>query len=175
MAGDLIEMRLTGFDGVYEMLRSLPAEVVSKRGGVVKTALRKGARVFLLEEKKNLQAVTSSQTKNGVLESTGLLAKNLIITRGKPPTSGNGERYLVRVKRVAYDGKKLGKKEKKGKRVTTLKTAQLLEYGSGHQPAEPWIRPAFKAKAAEAIRVVEADTVRGIERAVKKLIRQGRR
>jgi len=60
-----------------------------------------------------------------------------------------------------------------GKAVTTLKTAQLLEYGSSKQPAEPWIRPAFQSKAAEAIRTVETELVAAIDRIATKLMKQG--
>jgi hypothetical protein len=52
-----VEIQLTGLDGVLATLQSLPAEVVSKRGGPVKAALRKGALVILKAEKANLQAV----------------------------------------------------------------------------------------------------------------------
>ena len=157
----LVEMKLTGLDGVLDTLKSLPVEVVSKRGGPVRAALRKGAVVIQKQELANLQAVLSNQTDPGERESTGLLQKNVVVTRGKPPSSGNGERYLVRVKRRTYP--------RAGKPVTTLKTAQLLEYGSSKQPAEPWIRPAFAAKAAQAIRTVETELVKSIDRIVKRL------
>lgn len=167
------EMKLTGLDGVLDTLKSLPPEVVSKRGGPVKSALRKGALVILKQEKANLQAVTSNATESGKRESTGFLLQNLIASRGKAPSSGKGERYLVRVRRKSYKRRAemaaVGKKAKKAVSVTTLKTAQLLEYGSSHQPAEPWIRPAFHAKAGEAISTVETELVKAIDRVVKKL------
>lgn len=163
----IVEMKLTGLNGVLETLKALPAAVVSKRGGPVKSALRKGALVILKQEKANLQAVTANTNDEGKRYSTGLLLKNLIASRGKAPTGGNGERYLVRVRRKTYP-------QKSGKPVTTLKTAQLLEYGSSQQPAEPWIRPAFNAKAAEAITTVERELVAGIDRIVKKLAAQNK-
>lgn len=164
---DGLELRLTGLDGVLEQLRQLPAEVVSKRGGVVKSALRKGAVVLFKQAKANLQVATANQADAEQRTSTGLLIKNLVVTRGKPPTSGNGERYLVRVRRKSYA-------REGGEVVTTLKTAQLLEYGSSQQPAEPWLRPALNSKAREAISTVEAEMIKGIERALKRLQRSGR-
>ena len=161
-----VEIQLSGLTGVYETLRSLPPEVVSKRGGPVKAALRKGAIVILKQEKANLQTVTANQTGEE-RESTGLLLANLIASRGKAPTEGNGERYLVRVRRKSYA-------RKSGKAVTTLQTANLLEYGSSKQPAEPWIRPAFAAKAREAITTIETELVKGIDRIVKKLAQQNK-
>jgi len=164
MSYGLIQLR--GVDGVLKTLQSLPAEVVSKSGGPVKSALRKGARVLLQEEALNLARATDSLASiEG--ESSGLLQSSLIISRGKAPTSGKGERMLVRVKRKTYPGRK-------GKTVTTLQSANLLEYGSEKQPAEPWIRPAFAAKAESAIRTVEAELIRGVDRIVERLARQNR-
>mgnify|MGYP000414463326 FL=1 len=157
-----VEVKVSGLDGVLDTLKSLPAEVVSKRGGPVRAALRKGAVVIQKQEKANLQAVTVNADDPDKAASTGLLLKNVVVTRGKAPSSGKGERYLVRVKRRVYA--RIGSKP-----VTTLKTAQLLEYGSSQQPAEPWIRPAFQAKAEEAIKTVESELLRSIDRIVKKL------
>jgi len=156
----MVEMKLTGMDGVLNLLQSLPPELVSKRGGPVKSALRKAALVIQKQAKANLQAATHNATEEQSY-STGLLLQNLIVSRGKAPSSGKGERYLVRVRRKGY--------VRKGKPVSTLKTAQLLEYGSSQQPAEPWIRPAFNAKATEAIRTAETELLKNLDRIVKKL------
>lgn len=153
--------QLTGLDGVLETLKSLPAEVVSKRGGPVKSALRKGAVVIYKQADANLAAATAMQAETGVNYSTGLLRKNLVVTRGKAPNSGKGERYLVRVRRKSY--------QREGQSVNTVQTASLLEYGSSQQPAEPFIRPAFASKAEEAIKTAETELVAGIARIVKKL------
>jgi HK97 gp10 family phage protein len=162
-----VEMQLSGLDGVLDTLRSLPPEVVSKRGGPVRAALRKGAVVIHKQELANLQAVTANMTEAGLRASTGFLAKNVVVTRGRAPTSGKGERYLVRVRRKSYP-------DRKGKGVTTLATAQLLEYGSSHQPAEPWIRPAFQSRAGEAIQTTQRELLAGIDRIVKKLAAKNR-
>jgi HK97 gp10 family phage protein len=166
------EMRLTGVDNVLNLLRQLPAEVVSKRGGPVKSALRKAALVIQRQAAANLQAATA-----GSAESTGLLLKNLIVSRGKAPSTGKGERYLVRVRRKSYnraaERSAEGRKAKKAVAVTTVKTGQLLEYGSSHQRAEPWLRPAFQAKAAEAINTATSELVAGLDRIVKRLSKGG--
>jgi HK97 gp10 family phage protein len=156
------ELKITGLDGVLEMLLKMPPEIVSKRGGPVKTALRKGASVIAKQARANLRAVTNNQTASGEKESTGLLAKSIVVTRGKAPTTGNGERYLVRVKGKTY--------ARKGKVVTTKKTAQLLEYGSSKQPAEPWLRPAFASKATEAINTVVRELPKEIDKAAQKYL-----
>jgi hypothetical protein len=133
----------------------------------VRAALRKGAVVLFKQARANLQASIASKADQDTRVSTGLLIKNLVITRGKAPSNGNGERVLVRVRRKSYP-------REGGEVVTTLKSAQLLEYGSSQQPAEPWLRPAFNARAREAIATVEAETIKGINRAVKKMQKGGR-
>lgn len=163
-----VEMKLSGLDGVLDTLRQLPPEMVSKNGGPVRSALRKGALVIHAQEKVNLQAVVANATSSGKRESTGLLLQNLIVSRGKAPSSGKGERFLVRFRRKSYPVKG------RGKAATTYKTAQLLEYGSSHQPAEPFIRPAFEAKAREAITTVELEMAKGVARVIKKLARQNK-
>jgi HK97 gp10 family phage protein len=156
-----VELKLSGVEGVLDLLKSLPPEVVSRRGGPVKSALRKGAVVIRKEAALNLARAVEALDPEDEGRSTGLLLKNLVVTRGKAPTGGNGERYLVRVRRKSY--------KRKGAPVTTLKSAQLLEYGSSQQPAEPWLRPAFQTKAREAISTIETELVKGIDRVVKKL------
>jgi HK97 gp10 family phage protein len=161
-----VDVDIKGLDGVLDTLRSLPPELVSRRGGPVLAALRKGAKVIDAQRRANLQAVTANATDAETRESTGFLLKNLAVTRGKVPIDGKGERVLLRVRRKAYPGRQ---------GATTLAAAQLLEYGSSHQPAEPWIRPAFQSRAREAIETTERELLAGIDRVVKKLARQNRR
>lgn len=51
-----VEMKISGVDGVLNTLRSLPSEIVSKRGGPVKLALAKGARFLRDKEKAALRS-----------------------------------------------------------------------------------------------------------------------
>jgi hypothetical protein len=96
-------------------------------------------------------------------KATGILLKSIIASRGKKPMNVRGERYVVRIKRRMYDAKP-GQKE----RVSTLKTAQIFEYGSERQPARQFIRAAFREKAEEAINVVRDDLLKRIDRLVRK-------
>lgn len=147
--------KLSGLDGVLELLQSLPAEVVSKGGGPVRIALRKGAMVIKNEAATNLTNATAGDT------STGLLLANLVVSRGKKLGGTRGERYIVRVRRKSYN--------RDGVSVSTQQTARFLEYGTSDQPAEPWLRPAFASKAKQAILTTEAELIKSIDRVVKKL------
>lgn len=156
-----VEMDLQGVEGILTTLESLPAEVVSKRGGPVKLALAKGARLLRDHQKTALRTVIS-----GSDDSTGLLEQSIIASRGKAPRGGKGERYLVRIKRKTYP-------DRKGKPTTTLKTAHLLEYGApgNNQPATPFIRPTVQRHGAGVINVVTSDLVRRVDLVVRKLAR----
>lgn len=160
-------VNVTGLDGVLDMLKQLPSEVVSKRGGPVKLALKKGATVIYKQADINLMLATQGMVTDEKQYSTGLLRKNLIVSRGKEPIGSKGERYLVRVRRKSYP-------DRKGEVTTTLKTAQILEYGSSQQKPDPWIRPAFEAKAEDAIKTVSDDLLQRIDKIVKKLSRQAK-
>ena len=158
-----VDVEITGLDGVLDMLKALPPEVVSRRGGPVKSALRKGAIVIQKAAKANLQARMGHQVDDEERAATGLLLANVIVSRGKAPASGKGERYVVRVKSRRYPGRQ-GKAE-----TTTTKNAQRMEYGTSRQTAEPWIRPAVQAKGQEAIGAIERELLAGVDRVVKKL------
>jgi HK97 gp10 family phage protein len=162
MAGERVELKLTGLDGVLDLLKSLPPEVVSKRGGPVKSALRKGAQVIRKAELRHLERSLA----NAPQYSTGHLEKQLVVKRGKQPTGTNGERYIVTVRRKAYPGRSASGA------ATALKTAQLLEYGSEKQRPEPWIRPAFAESARAAISTVETELLKALDRVVKKLAKK---
>lgn len=152
-----IEMKLSGMDGVLATLRALPAEVASKNGGPVKGALAKGARFFRDAERANLQQVLEPGD-----ESTGLLAENIVASRGKAPTSSKGERYLVRVRRKTYSGRE-------GEVVTTHKAANLKEYGSSKQPAKSFIRRTVHEQGEATIKVITTDLAKRLARLVNKL------
>ena len=157
-----VEFKMTGVDHVLSMLKQLPPAVVGKGGGPVLAALRKGARVLLAQERINLAKSTAGS------ETTGLLMKSLAVSRGKAPSGSKGERVVVRVRRKTYPG--TGKKSGK-KAVTTLTSANLLEYGSSKQQAEPWIRPAFATRREEAARAIETTLVKRVTALAKKFLR----
>lgn len=163
-----VEIQLEGLNGVLDTLRSLPPEVVSKNGGPVRAAVRKGAVVIHKQAMANLKAALSNEPRY----STGLLLKNLVVSRSKPPNGVKGERYLVRVRKKVYPGK--SGRSKGSNAVTTSQAARLLEYGSSQQPAEPWLRPAAQSRAIEAMQTIETELLRGVDRIVKRLAAQNK-
>lgn len=167
-------MKLTGLDGVLKTLKSLPPELVSKRGGPIRTALRRGAIVIRNEAKLRVPV------------DSGELRDSLTVTRGKPPLDGKGERYLVRAGGISmrqYVKNKFNIRKGRATQVSAKSYevedmpavyGRFLEYGTSKMPARPWMRPAFASKASEAIRTIEREMVAGIDRIVKKLARQNK-
>lgn len=168
------ELDVKGLSGLLKTLQELPTEVVSKRGGPVKLALKKAAYVIRDEESKRFQALVNEKGTN---ETTGLLNKSIIVKRGRPQVGENGEKYIVTFKRYVYAKSVISQLKKLGKSgggdtVTTRKTAQLFEWGSSHQPPRKFILPAFHAKAGEALDVFQSELKRRLDVIVTKLAKQ---
>jgi HK97 gp10 family phage protein len=156
---------LHGLDDVLRKLKALPPELVSRRGGPVGAALRKGANVIRKQWQDNIQRIIDEPNDGGVpTESTGLLKKNVVVRRdSKPWSHGANERYLVRVSNKKYSGRK-------GRETpSTAQVARLLEYGSEKMTAKPWAKPGFMAARQQALETVVAELNKGIDRAIKKI------
>lgn len=161
--------RVEGLKGVLDTLKQLPPELVSKGGGPVRSALRKAALVIQKQALANLQSIIDQPNADGLpAESTGLLAKNVVVQRIKPPSGKRGERYMIRVRKKKYDG------NAEWKPRTTAQIGALLEYGTERRGAMPWMMPAFEAKRAEAAQVFERELPAAIARIVRKLAKQNR-
>lgn len=152
-------VRLEGLDEILKTLKALPPEIVSRRGGPVRTSLRKAAVVIQKEAQNNVDRMVAD---GETAESTGTLRKSLIVSRKKP---GNfkGERFWVRIKRSA--------KNPAGQTANTY--GGVLEFGDERIPAKAWMRRAWESKKAEALDTFMREMPKAIEAAVKRA-RKGR-
>lgn len=161
-------VRLIGLEGVVKTLREL-GPAASKRGGPVRNALRKAAKPIQQQVITNVNGIVAEANADGLpSKSTGLLAANIIITRGKQPPGQNGETVRVRVRSKPYPKERAG-----SKKVTTAQVSRLLEGGSERmqQPHPHW-RPAFDAKKQEAVHVFQTELPKSIAALAKKLAKQ---
>lgn len=156
-------VRVEGLANVLNILRALPAEATKQGGNIVRTAVRKAGQVILGQAEQNLDAIIAAPNASGIEESTGLLRKNLVLSRGR--MQEKGERYLVRVRPKRYA-------DSKGKRVTTTQVARLLETGTESRDAMPWLRPAFESKKGEAVEVMTREVTARLDALVKRLDRR---
>ena len=86
----------------------------------------------------------------------------------RAPSGGKGEALPVRAKKRDYVNAD-------GVRTNPLMTANLLEYGSSHQPATPFARPTVEQNGEAAIRIVTEDLVKRVDKVAQQLLDQGRR
>ena len=156
-----VEMQnIHGLEGVLEALKQLPADIVSKNGGVVRVALRKGAVVFVKQAKQNVQRIISEDEARGGDQavSTGALLKAIGTVRDRhPEQSGANERYVVKARRAP--------------KVHNLSPAQYgrdMEFGFEHQTAKPWMTPAYYARRQEALDTVVRELKKGVDKAILK-------
>lgn len=147
-----------GLDDVLRRLKALPPEIVSKRGGPVKAALRKGGKVILDQAVANLHA---SADASDTYDNTGLLPKSVALGRDpRPQQSGASERYRIFVRRKKYDDG-----------TPVVAAARWKELGTERMQARPWLLPAFMSRRQEALNTVVSELTRGIDRIVRKLSR----
>ena len=167
------EFDIKGLNGILNTLNSLPSEIVSKKGGPVRMALRKGAKVIRDEELLRFKALVDQY---GEPDSTGLLEKSIVVKRAKMPSMAiKGERVIISFRRNIYPKSIATKLKNIGTSkdtVTTRKTAHLFEYGSSHQPPRKFIYPSFTAKAGEAVDVIKNDLKLRINEIIKKISKQ---
>lgn len=153
-------VEVKGLDGVLRMLKALPPELVSKKGGVVLASLRKGANVIKKEWKEQVQRILDEPNHGGAdYKSTGTYQKAISTTRvRKPKKLGGDEAVRVRVKPLVYpDGDPVGL------------VAGVLEHGSETMSAKAPMRKAFDAKSDEALQAVVKGMNDGIAKVIKKL------
>jgi HK97 gp10 family phage protein len=148
---------LHGLDDVLRKLKALPPEIVSKRGGPVKAALRKGAKVISAQAVENINALADISP----YENTGILADAVTVSRDpNPQKSGANERYRVHLRR---------KKHPNG--VTAVAAGRYLEFGTEKRQPTPWLLPAFMSKRQQALDTVVSELNKAIDRIIKKLSR----
>jgi hypothetical protein len=162
-------VQLSGLDGVLDLLNKLPAEVVSKNGGPVRKAAFKGIKVLREQARTNFRAAVAMAGLTGITDTTGFTEKHIIAKRKAPRGGEKGERYILTVRPKAHpNGNKY-----RNRTIQTNDIAFIMEYGGSKQPATPWLRPAFAAKAEEAIRAVERELPKELDRIVRKLSKTG--
>jgi HK97 gp10 family phage protein len=146
-------LKLTGFDGLEKALKELPDEVARK---VAEQSLRKGARIIADEMKARAPVRQDGRVKKmGKNAKTGRLPGYLRASIG------------VRIKRgldaaLATLAVGIGPNRR-------AYYASFLEFGTRHEPARPFARPALDAKGDEAVQAIGADMGPRIEAAFRKL------
>lgn len=151
---------LQGLDNFLEIAKQLPAELVSSRGGVVLSALRRGGNLMKRGIKDEIQRIIDEPNVGGEYRSTGVLQKSVKAWRSRRPKRyGGNEVLIVGVHpRAEYPD---------GTRAALV--AGVLENGTETMEAKAPVRKAFEAKKQESLDAIVKASNDGIARAIKKL------
>lgn len=153
-------VKITGADEFLTLLKKLPPELVSKRGGPVLVGLRRGGNSMRKSWREEIKRIIEEPNIGGVYLSTETYAKSIAVIRmRRPQRVGANEAVRVTVKPGAV--------YPNGTRVALV--AGVLEYGREDMPAKAPIRKAFEAGKQKALESVVKGINDGIKRAIKKL------
>lgn len=138
-----VDLKLLGADSLEAALRELGGKVSGRLGA---NAVRAGARVIVNRAKRNIKA-------QGLVESGDLLRSVRVFTDVSERRLGGSERSAYAGTRVFY--------------------GRFAEFGTAHQAAQPWLRPALDEGAQDAVNKLVDNLGKGIERETAKY--KGRR
>lgn len=162
MAGETVQVE--GLGELLKRLEALPRELSGKRGGPVRKALGRAARLVRDEVKRNAP------------RKTGKLQANIIAALfNKERPAGVSERYVVSVRgrKAKYantaSNRRAGRVGKTYQKDGDAFYWKFLEFGTSKMPARPFIQPAFAASAGKALREFEKTLGVEIDRVVRKL------
>jgi len=162
-------LKLTGFKELEAALLKLPAEIAKT---VEADVLREGMKPVL----KASRAISAG------ISDTGLLAKSIGLTvRRVRRKMQYQNRYTARVGARTGFRKEVERTstftDKNGNTVTRTrkevadptKYAHLVEYGTSHSAAKPFIRPALQSAESQIVEGMAKGYAKGFEKAVRKL------
>jgi HK97 gp10 family phage protein len=150
----VIEVKVHGLRELGEFLtKRLPAEIASKNGGPLITALRASGRMMRDEAKRRVPVKSAR------------LQEAISMRRMKNPPTTEGVQVYVKRGRSKED-------------TRGAFYAAMVEYGTigGDKPdqaPQPYMRPTFEAKKIEALDVFWKSFARNLKAAERKAIKQG--
>lgn len=144
-----MQSRIEGLADLARSLREMPKDV---RANALRAGMRAGA-VVIQEEAKRRASV-----------DTGRMKKNIYVKRIRELVTELSEGWFV--------GVRMGPKRKKDKETGALSKDysndawywRLVEFGTRHIPARPFMRPAFEATKQAAVDAVAARLKARIEK-----------
>lgn len=157
-----------GIDHLVRAMDALPKEMIGKRGGPVRSALRKAANLTRNEARRNAPV------------RTGALRSNIAtVLDGNPKRSGANERFRVGVRggaRAPYaDTKKNRRAGRVGQTYEKQSTTfywRFHEFGTERMTARPFLRPAFESQKGPGLELIITDMTKSVARIAAKLARQ---
>lgn len=142
--GTIVQFRLEGMDTILATMKSLPAELVSKRGGPIRYALHKAGKIM------HTEAVRLAPIR------TGNLKASIVMRRGTEVETGPGyEKQFIFVRRGTSNRR-------------SAYYAGFQEFGTSRNKATPFMRPAFHSTGGEVLEEFSLTLRRAVGRLAKR-------
>lgn len=160
-----MQLKVEGLAELAKALSELPQELSGKNGGPLRKAIGRAA-VVIRDEARRRAPVRS-----------GVLRENIVAARHRKSKQGN-EGYFVEVRRKKRRYANTKANRQKGRVGGVYSYAgeayygMMVELGTKHMRARPFLRPAFEAKKVEAAEVFRAEFAKAIAAAAKKVGRR---
>ncbi len=156
--------RVEGLDQLLKNMQQLPRELVSKNGGLVRSALFRATK--LIREEVRARAPVD----------TGNLKRNVIAVRDRnPQAAGASERYVITVRRKRQTKAAKAKAKRKANGKIDYRASgdayywRFVEFGTSDTRAQPFLRPGFEAQKQAAVTEFKDTLSKGIARTVRKM------
>lgn len=170
----MISAKIIGLPDLLSTLKALPPEVVSAKGGPIRSALRKAASVIQKEAQANVDRIAVEPETN---ESTGALKKSITIKRRRPKFKGEKMTIGISKVKAAYANTRTNRRKglvgQSYEQLPPTYYAWFLEFGTEKMKAHPFLRPAWESKQQEALATFFDSFAKGIDAAVKRAKRKG--
>lgn len=148
-------MKLVGAKDIEALLKRLPERVAKN---VTTGALRSGAAVIARQARANV--------RNNPSVDSGMLVRNITSRARKNSKQGSA---VVSVGIARKTAMVIRKGRKKTTKASPARYAHLVEFGTEHSPAEPFLRSALDQKGEEAILRIGEALGKGVAREAGKL------
>lgn len=160
---------VTGLPELRDNIDKLSTEI---SGPSIKTALRAGANVIRDRAKANAIKLDDPSTPENI-------SKNIVTSWGRKETQATGN-MTMRVGIMGGAGRVRGERLKKGQVAVKGRNAntsnpggdtrywRMLEFGTKHMAARPFMRPAMNTSASQAFSTFATALERAINRNIKK-------
>lgn len=162
MASSTIKVK--GLDQLLKNMQQLPRELVSKNGGLVRSALFKSTK--LIRDEARLRAP----------KDTGNLSRNVIAVRDRnPQQAGASERYQITVRKKRLTKKAKANAARKANGKIDYRAAgdafywRFVEFGTAKMAATPFLRPGFESRKEQAVDTFKDSLGKGVARVVRKM------
>jgi HK97 gp10 family phage protein len=149
--GEIVKINLLGADQLNKTLKLLPGELAKN---VYMQSLRKGAVLVRDAAKERAPYGSDFEKRSYTKKKKGVATTHFVKLRDEiriTVTTKTDISFAVAVHvGAAYWG-------------------MFSEFGTSHQAAKPWLRPAFDGSAEDALNMIGQSLGKGVERAADKL------